>query len=113
MKTLMHLVLCLMCVCAYGQFKKKPVAKTEYSVTVFLPAFEPQFVTAARPITASLTPTSFPTDHAVNTNMGYTFSQYNRQGRLILYTFDQFGNFTGSSITLVDHHDRRHRRFRR
>ena len=106
MKIVFAFVLCCTIPSAYGQFQPRKTSAKDYTVQAFkLPVFKPQYIIAMnRTVQQSIVvqpQSNYVPNLAIPTGsnaLGSTYSYTNKRGNTVLYTFDDMGNYNGSTI---------------
>lgn len=114
MKTLLVLSMCCVLSTAFSQFRQSKSTVKVYSVqSVTLPVYKPQYAmafnTSAQRSVAVLpqsgyTPSiNLPTGNPLGSSYYYT----GKNGTTLIYTFDEMGNYSGSTITFREKEKRK------
>lgn len=114
MKTLLVLSLCCVLSTAFSQFRQSKNAAKVYSVqSITLPVFKPQYAMAfntnvqrslaVQPQSGYTPSINLPMSNPLGSSYYYT----GKNGTTILYTFDEMGNYSGSTITFKEREKRK------
>lgn len=115
MKLLFAFVLCCSILSVYGQFQQQKSSTKVYTVEdVKLPVFKPQFTiavnTSAQKSLLLQPQSNYVPSLTIATGgntLGSTYYYTTKKGTTVLYTFDEMGNYNGSTITFKEKEQRK------